>query len=66
MDTDVLYVIEKLKNTRLRENKMCRYSNCYRCGYFREEERPNKSIRNYCNDLDCTVDPYDPACNYHE
>ena len=34
-------------------------SNCYRCGYFREEKRPDGSIRNYCNDRDCTVDPYD-------
>ena len=22
-------------------------------------------IRNYCNDIDCTVDPYDPECRYH-
>ncbi len=39
---------------------------CYSCGYFKEEKRKDDSIRNYCNDLDCTVDPYDPECNYHE
>ena len=37
------------------------YSNCYHCGYF-----PDGSIRNYCNDRDCTVDPYDPECNYND
>ena len=36
-----------------------KYSNCFRCGYFRDEE-----THYYCNDLDCTVDPYEPACNY--
>ena len=40
--------------------------NCYNCGYFREEKREDSSIRNYFNDIDCTVDPYDPECNYHE
>ena len=40
------------------------YSNCYRCGYFRKEKKPNGSIRSYCDDRDCTVDPNDPACNY--
>lgn len=39
---------------------------CYSCGYFKEEKREDGSIRNYCNDLDCTVDPYDPDCNYHD
>lgn len=39
---------------------------CHNCGYFREETRKDGSTRNYCNDLDCTVDPYDPECNYHE
>ena len=42
------------------------YSNCYHCGYFREEPQPDGSIRNYCNDRDCTVDPYDPECNYDD
>ena len=39
-------------------------SNCFRCGYFKKEKRNDGSARNYCNDLDCTVDPFDPACNY--
>lgn len=43
-----------------------RYSNCYRCGWFQEEKCSNGTAHNYCNDLDCTVDPYDPECNYHE
>lgn len=43
-----------------------RRSCCHSCGYFREEKREDGSIRNYCNDLDCTVDPHDPECNYHE
>ena len=34
-------------------------SSCYRCGYFREKE-------NYCEDIDCTVDPCEPACNYED
>ena len=39
-------------------------SNCYKCGYFREEERPDGSIRNYCNDLDVEIDdPNDPVCS---
>lgn len=32
-------------------------SSCYRCGYFQEKE-------SYCEDIDCTVDPCEPACNY--
>lgn len=43
-----------------------KYSSCYYCGYFREEKRKDGSIRNYCNDKDCTVDPLDPACNYDD
>lgn len=39
-------------------------SNCYNCGYFRKLKRADGSIRNYCNDKDCTVDPIDPECNY--
>lgn len=43
------------------------YSCCHHCGYFREEKRPDGSIRNYCNDGDFTIsDPYDPDCNYHD
>ena len=37
---------------------------CYYCGYFRKETRPNGSIRYYCEDRDCTIDPNDPECNY--
>ena len=37
--------------------------NCYCCGYYKEE-KSNGSIRPYCNDRDCTVDPLDPECNY--
>ena len=44
---------------------MCNYTNCHHCGYFREEKRENGTIRPYCNDLDCTVDPYDPECRQH-
>ena len=28
--------------------------NCHHCGYYRNE---------YCNDLDCEVDPDDPICS---
>ena len=41
-------------------------SNCYRCGWFKELQRKDGSTRPYCNDRDCTVDPYDPECNYDE
>ena len=37
---------------------------CYYCGYFRKLQRTNGSIRCYCEDRDCTVDPNDPECNY--
>ena len=37
---------------------------CFHCGYFREEKLSNGNIRYYCNDRDCTVDPYEPECNY--
>lgn len=40
-----------------------RRSNCFYCGYCRKEKRSDNSIRYYCNDRDCTVDPYEPACN---
>ena len=36
--------------------------NCYHCGYFREED-DNGMIKNYCNDLDCEVDPDEPICS---
>ena len=39
---------------------------CHSCGYYREEKRSNETIRCYCNDRDCTVDPYDPECNYDD
>lgn len=39
-------------------------SNCYFCGYYQELKRKDGSTRCYCNDRDCTVDPYDPECNY--
>ena len=45
---------------------MRRRSNCYNCGYFREEPQEDGTVRNYCHDKDCTVDPYDPECNYDE
>ena len=38
-------------------------SNCFNCGYFKKEKRQDGTIRNYCNDRDCTVDPYEPDCN---
>ena len=37
-------------------------NSCYCCGYFRELKRADGSIRNYCNERDCTVDPYEPEC----
>lgn len=40
--------------------------NCFRCGYFKREKQKNGSIRNYCDDRDCTVDPYDPECRYED
>ena len=40
------------------------HTSCYRCGYFREEKKSDGSVRNYCNDRDCTVDPCEPECNY--
>jgi hypothetical protein len=41
-------------------------SSCFYCGYYKEEKRANGTTRHYCNDKDCTVDPYDPECNYDE
>ena len=40
--------------------------NCLNCGYCKEEKDEDGNIRYYCNDRDCTVDPYDPECNYDE
>ena len=40
--------------------------NCFCCGYFKKLKRSNGTIRNYCDDRDCTVDPYDPECNYYD
>lgn len=31
--------------------------NCYKCGYFRKEN-------NYCEYIDCTIDPFDRDCPY--
>ena len=45
---------------------MRRCSNCYHCGYFRELPQEDGTVRNYFNDKDCTVDPYDPECNNDE
>ena len=41
-------------------------NSCKGCGYYREEKNAIGQIRHYCNDMDCTVDPYDPECNYNE
>lgn len=40
-------------------------NSCFYCGYFRRLKRSDGSIRDYCNDRDCTVDPNDPECNYN-
>ena len=40
-------------------------NSCLYCGYFRRLKRSDGSIRNYCIDRDCTVDPNDPECNYN-
>ena len=40
-------------------------SNCFHCEYYRDEHRDDGSIRHYCNDLDCTIDPFEPECNYN-
>jgi hypothetical protein len=37
-------------------------SSCFSCGYYKKENNG----RNYCNNFDCTVDPYDPECNYKD
>lgn len=43
-----------------------RCSNCFKCGYFKKLKESNGRIRNYCDDRDCTVNPYDPDCNYDD
>lgn len=42
------------------------YSNCCYCGYYHKEKRSDGSIRHYCNDRDCTVDPYEPECRNND
>ena len=39
---------------------------CFYCGYYKKETREDGSIRHYCNDRDCTVEPHDPECNYDD
>ena len=39
---------------------------CHSCGYYRKEKYSNGTVRHYCNDRDCTVDPYDPECQYND
>ena len=41
-------------------------NSCFNCPYYRKLRRDNGTFRNYCEDKDCTVDPYDPECNYDE
>ena len=43
-----------------------RQRSCFYCGYYRKETREDGSIRHYCNDRDCTVEPHDPECNYDD
>ena len=43
-----------------------RKSCCLYCGYCRKEKDEEGNTQYYCNDRDCTVDPYDPECNYDE
>lgn len=37
---------------------------CLYCSYYAEHKRPDGTTRHYCADRDCTVDPYEPECNY--
>lgn len=41
-----------------------RKTSCFYCGYFKKEKQKDGSVRYYCHDRDCTVDPYEPECNY--
>lgn len=43
-----------------------RKRSCFYCGYYKKETREDGSIRHYCNDRDCTVEPHDPECNYED
>lgn len=43
-----------------------RRSNCFYCSYYCKEKRTNGSIRHYCNDRDCTVDPFEPECKNND
>jgi hypothetical protein len=43
-----------------------RKRSCFYCGYYKKETREDGSIRHYCNDRDCTVEPHDPECNYDD
>ena len=36
--------------------KLNNMHNCHYCGYYNKKH-------NYCNDLDCEVDPDDPICS---
>lgn len=40
--------------------------NCLHCGYCQKLKRKDGDY--YCNDLDSTIDPYDPICSdeYYE
>lgn len=42
--------------------------NCLHCGYCQELKRKDGEEYYYCNDLDSTIDPYDPICSdeYYE
>ena len=41
-------------------------NSCLSRGYYRKEKRTDGSIRHYCNDRDCTVDPCEPECNFND
>ena len=39
-------------------------NSCKGCGYYYLLHRTDGSVRCYCDEKDCTVDPSDPECNY--
>ena len=41
-------------------------TNCFYCGWYKEIKQADGSIRHYCNDRDCTVDPCEPECQYED
>lgn len=41
-----------------------RKTSCFNCPYYKQLKKDNGELRNYCADKDCTVDPYEPECNY--